>query len=92
MREQLHSNLIGLHIDGIAGLTLDKITAFRNALGNHTADPTVASAQATSLLATAVARQAAVLSFIDGFAVAALGALGCVFLVAMMRKGKPTPF
>jgi MFS transporter, DHA2 family, multidrug resistance protein len=92
MREQLHSNLIGLHIDGIAGLTLDKITAFRNALGNHTGDPTVASAQATSLLATAVARQAAVLSFIDGFAVAALGALACVFLVAMMRKGKPTPF
>jgi len=92
MREQLHSNLIGLHIDGIAGLTLDRIAAFRNALGVHTTDQAAASAQAMALLASAVARQAAVLSFIDGFAVAALGALGCVFLVAMMRKGGPTPF
>ncbi|MRG55314.1 MFS transporter [Phyllobacterium sp. SYP-B3895] len=92
LREQLHSNLIGLHIDGIAGLTLDRIAAFRIASGLHTSDPAAATAQATSLLATAVARQAAVLSFIDGFSVAALGALACVFLVAMMQKGKPAPF
>ncbi|TXR47033.1 MFS transporter [Phyllobacterium endophyticum] len=92
VREQLHSNLIGLHIDGIAGLTHDRIAAFRNALSVHTGDPAVATAQATTQLATAVARQAAVLSFIDGFAVAALGALACIFLVAMMRKAKPAPF
>ncbi|CAN7422410.1 hypothetical protein LJR231_002734 [Phyllobacterium sp. LjRoot231] len=92
IREQRHSNLIGLHIDGIAGLTLDRIAAFRSALGMNTSDPAAATAQATALLATAVARQAAVLSFIDGFAVAALGALACIFLVAMMRKAKPAPF
>ena len=84
--------LSALHIDGIAGLTLDRIAAFRNALSVHTSDQAVATAQATTLLATAVARQAAVLSFIDGFAVAALGALACIFLVAMMRKAKPAPF
>lgn len=38
MRVQLHCNLIVLHIDGIARLTLDRIAAVPNAFGIHASD------------------------------------------------------
>src|SRR6202043_2550696 len=33
VREQVHSNLVGLHIDGTAGITTDRLAAYRGALG-----------------------------------------------------------
>jgi MFS transporter, DHA2 family, multidrug resistance protein len=86
VREQVHSNLIGLHVDSLSGLTVDRLTAYRNAVGAHTADVGASSARATSLLAAAVAKQAAVLSFIDGFLAAAAGAFACLLLTAMLRS------
>ena len=50
MREQVHSNLIGLHVDSLAGLTADRLALYRNAVGAHTADLAVAAARGTSLL------------------------------------------
>ncbi len=92
IREQVHSNLIGLHVDAIAGVTTDRLTAYGAALGAHAADPATAAARAARLLAAAVAQQAAVLSYIDGFAAAAAGALVCLLLVAVMRRSPPSPF
>ena len=37
MREQVHSNLIGLHVDSLAGLTADRLALYRNAAGAPTA-------------------------------------------------------
>jgi MFS transporter, DHA2 family, multidrug resistance protein len=85
VREQVHSNLIGLHVDSLGGQTADRLAAYRNAIGAHTSDLAAATARATSLLGSAVAKQAAVLSHIDGFLAAATGAFACLLLVAWLR-------
>lgn len=92
VREQVHSNLIGLHIDGLAPITTERLSAYRAALGAHTADLGTATQQAAKLLGTTVLQQASVLSYIDGFLAAGLGAFGCMVVVALMRPGPPSPF
>jgi DHA2 family multidrug resistance protein len=92
VREQIHSNLVGLHIDGTSGLTLDRLTAYGGAVSAHTADLAQASGRAAKLLATTVAQQASVLSYIDGFMAAGAGAFVCLILVALMRRPPPSPF
>jgi MFS transporter, DHA2 family, multidrug resistance protein len=85
VREQVHSNLIGLHVDSLGGQTADRLAAYRNAIGAHTSDLATVTARATSLLGSAIAKQAAVLSYIDGFLAAAAGAFACLLLVAWLR-------
>jgi DHA2 family multidrug resistance protein len=92
MREQVHSNLVGLHVDAIAGLTVDRLNGYKGALAAHTADLATAAAQAEKLLAAAVAQQASVLAYIDGFLAAGFGAFICLLLVAMMRPTPPSSF
>jgi DHA2 family multidrug resistance protein len=89
VREQVHSNLIGLHVDGLAGVTADRLSAYRGAVGARSADVSEIAAKAAKLLANAVAQQAAVLSYIDGFLAAAVGALACLLLVALVRRPPP---
>ena len=85
VREQTHSNLIGLHIDPLSGITTDRLALYRGLLASHGTDLAAVSARATQLLAAAVAKQAAVLSFIDGFLAAAAGAYACLLLTAMLH-------
>jgi DHA2 family multidrug resistance protein len=92
IREQIHSNLVGLHVDGSATLTVDRLTMYRGSVSAHTADLAQASGSAAKLLATTVAQQASVLAYIDGFTAAAAGALVCLMLVAFMRRPPPSPF
>ena len=92
VREQVHSNLIGLHVDAIAGATSDRLAAYRAAIGAHTSDVAQASAQAVKLLTNAVMQQASVLSYVDGFLAAGVGAFGGLLLVAAMRRGPPSRF
>jgi MFS transporter, DHA2 family, multidrug resistance protein len=89
VREQVHSNLIGLHVDGLAGTTIDRLSAYRGAVGTRSADVTEIGTKAAKLLANAVAQQAAVLSYIDGFLAAAAGAFVCLLLVALVRRPPP---
>jgi MFS transporter, DHA2 family, multidrug resistance protein len=89
VREQVHSNLIGLHVDGLAGVTVDRLAAYRGAVGARSADVSEIGAKAAKLLANAVAQQAAVLSYIDGFLAAAVGALVCLLLAALVRRPPP---
>ena len=86
VREQVHSNLIGLHVDSLGGQTADRLAAYRSAVGAHSSDAALGAARATSLLASAVAKQAAVLSYIDGFLAAAIGAYVCLFFTAFLRR------
>jgi MFS transporter, DHA2 family, multidrug resistance protein len=92
VREQIHSNLVGLHIDAIAGLTTDRLNGYRGGLASHTADLSVAADRAAKLLSSAVAQQASVLSYIDGFLAAAAGAFICLVLVALMNRPPPSAF
>ena len=86
VREQVHSNLIGLHVDSLGAQTAGRLAAYRNAVSAHSSDIAVATERATSLLGSAVARQAAVLSYIDGFLAAAVGAFVCLMLTALLRR------
>jgi MFS transporter, DHA2 family, multidrug resistance protein len=86
VREQVHSNLIGLHVDSLGGMTADRLAAYRSAVGAHSSDAAMAAERATSLLASTVAKQAAVLSYIDGFLAAAVGAFVCLLLTALLRR------
>jgi len=81
--EQIHSNLIGLHVDALAELTTIRLQAYRNAVGAHTSDLAIATTQAANLLASAIAKQAAVLAYIDGFIAAAAGTFVCFLLTAI---------
>jgi DHA2 family multidrug resistance protein len=92
VREQIHSNLLGLHIDALSGLTNDRLLAYRNALDTRTSDLAQSAARGTRLLANAVAQQASILSYIDGFTVAAAGAFLCLLLATLMRPTPPSPF
>ncbi len=92
IREQIHSNLIGLHVDGLAPVVIDRLTTYQNVVGAHSADRAVSAARATKLLGTTVAQQAAVLAYIDGFLAAAAGAAVCLLLVAMVQRPKNPMF
>lgn len=83
-REQIHSNLIGLHVDAFAELTTTRLQAYRNAVGAHTSDLAIATTQAANLPASAIAKQAAVLAYIDGFIAAAAGTFVCLLLTAIL--------
>jgi MFS transporter, DHA2 family, multidrug resistance protein len=92
VREQVHSNLIGLHVDGLAPVTIDRLTTYQNVIGAHSADRAVSAARATKLLGTTVAQQASVLAYIDGFLAAAVGSAVCLLLVATVQRPKNPMF
>jgi DHA2 family multidrug resistance protein len=92
VREQVHSNLVGLHVDSTAGLTTDRLAEYAGAVGTRTADVAQAGAEAAKLLAETVAQQAAVLAYIDGFLATAVGAFVMLLLVASIRRPPPSPF
>jgi len=85
VREQLHSNLLGLHVDSMAPDTVARLDQYRDALGASLGN---AADAANQLLANAVARQASVLAYIDGFTAAAIGAVACILLAAWLQ---PSP-
>lgn len=64
----------------------------RRADRRHPADGGEVATRAPRLLANMVARQAAVLSYIDGLAAAAVGAFVCLLFVALMRPAPPSRF
>lgn len=90
-REQIHSNLLGLHVQGQAGDTANRIAQYGRALGGHLATTTETAGAKMHLLATAVTQQASVLAFIDAFEVAAAVAIICWFLAAFVPKSLPPP-
>jgi hypothetical protein len=55
-------------------------------LSAHSSNAALAAARATSLLGSAVAKQAAVLSYIDGLLAAAVGAYLCLIFTAFLRR------
>ena len=86
-REQLHSNLLGLHVQGQSGDTASRIAAYGHALAGKLASGSAAAAADIKLLASAVSQQAYVLAFIDAFRAAAIVALFCWLLAVLVPKG-----
>ena len=89
LREQVHSQIIGLHVAEGKAATLDRLAAYFAHLHARVVDVNGANLAAHRLLASAVAAQSQVMAYGDGFVLAAIGALACLVLTALMRAENP---
>ena len=85
VREQVHSHLIGLHVEAGERLTDSRLADLSAMVAANSVDQTEASARATGLLARAVQQQAYVLSYVDGFIIVGISIIGCLVLIALLR-------
>ena len=72
VREQMYSNLVGLHVVVGSHTTAQRLEQYANAVSSRSNGTAEASARAAALLAHSVQNQASVLSFIDGFSASRL--------------------
>src|SRR6516162_2944815 len=86
VREQLHSNLLGLHVE--RGNWLDDASIRRLTAGLYAKSSGLAAAtgRAVGLIGGRVRLQAYTLAFIDGFYLIAWACVGALLLVALLRK------
>ena len=90
VREQVHSNYLGLHIaDGNSALGY-RLSSLAGRLSDRGAD--VAPARAISVFSGHVAREANVLAFIDGFTLCFWLAIAGLFCVCWITRAPPGPF
>lgn len=88
MQEQLHSNLLGLHLERGAADVQGRIDRTAAMLEAHNSDPTTVTAQATAMLATTVQREAFVLAYSDMFVMIGLAIALAALATLFMRRPK----
>jgi DHA2 family multidrug resistance protein len=90
VREQIHSNYLGLHIEN-GGFD---VTRLLKQLGDYFASHGAGAAPARALgtLAARVQREANVLAYIDGFWLCFWLAMTALFFVALITRAPPGPF
>jgi DHA2 family multidrug resistance protein len=86
MREQLHSNLLGLHVSQGNWITDENIWALTAGLDAKSSGVAAAGARAVDLIGARVRLQAYTLSIIDGFLLVTWAAVGALLLIALLRK------
>jgi MFS transporter, DHA2 family, multidrug resistance protein len=91
IREQIYSNLVGLHIVVGSHATEERLQYYATAVGDRSNGPGQASARATALLAQAVQNQASVLSYIDGFMLFGFASLGALMLMLLLKNPPAQP-
>jgi DHA2 family multidrug resistance protein len=91
VREQVDSNLIGLHV--VAGLpaTEQMTTQLAGPFGNRATGIGDPAAQAAAMLADFVGREAYVLAYIDAFWLIAWVSLLGILLILLLRPPPPNP-
>jgi DHA2 family multidrug resistance protein len=85
VREQVYSNLLGLHVTTGSLLTDQRLQDYAQAVTGRSIGTAEAKARATALLATAVQRQANVLAYIDGFMILGFAVIGVLLLMLLLR-------
>jgi DHA2 family multidrug resistance protein len=85
MREQVYSNLVGLHVTTGSGATSQRLQEYAQAVGARSVGPAAANGRATGLLAHSVQVQANVLAYIDGFMVIGFAAIGVLLMMLLLR-------
>jgi DHA2 family multidrug resistance protein len=86
LREQLHSNLLGLHVSGGNWITDQNIHAMTAGLYAKSSGMAAASARAVGLIGSRLRLQAYSLSLVDGFLLIAWSCVCALILVALLRK------
>ncbi|MBS7542492.1 MFS transporter [Ancylobacter oerskovii] len=90
VREQVHSNLIGLHLEAGDGAVAQALAGLSSMYASHGA--AAAHGRALGTLAAMVQREAYTLAHIDAFRLAFWVAIVGMVLVACMGRAKPGPF
>ncbi|HTW25891.1 MAG TPA: MFS transporter [Acetobacteraceae bacterium] len=85
MREQVASNLIGLHVESGGAITGERLSAYAAAVAARSDGLPDASGRAAQLLGQAVRAQANVLSYEQGFAAVAAAGIVMLLLTALLR-------
>jgi len=88
VREQFHSNMIGLHIDSGHWLTSERLAAIAHGLFPNSAGSEEAQARAALVLGGQVKVQAYTLAYGDGYLALALVAALAIILIACMKPMK----
>ncbi|HUK59679.1 MAG TPA: MFS transporter, partial [Stellaceae bacterium] len=89
VREQVYSNLVGLHVVSGATSTTARLQDYAGAvMGRSVGDP-AAHARATALLASAVRKQSFVLAYIDGFMFLGFAVIAALLLMLFLRDPPP---
>jgi DHA2 family multidrug resistance protein len=91
VREQVHSNLIGLHVAAGSLVTDDRLQNFAGAVAGRSVGQPEANARATTLLAHSVQAQAYVLAYIDGFMIIGFAVIGMLLLMLLLRTPADNP-
>jgi DHA2 family multidrug resistance protein len=90
VREQVHSNFIGLHVESGAVDVTRALEQLSEGFAGHGA--ATASARALATLSNEIAREANVLAYIDGFWLCFWLAIVALILVSLMTRAPPGPF
>ena len=85
VREQVYSNLVGLHVTAGSVATGQRLQDYAQAVNGRSVGPPAASARATGLLAHSVQIQASVLAYIDGFMVIGFAMIGVLLMLLLLR-------
>jgi len=85
VREQVYSNLIGLHVTAGNPLTGERLQDYAHIVVGRSVGQDDANARATALLADAVQKQAYVLAFIDGFMVLGFAVIAVLLMMLLLR-------
>jgi DHA2 family multidrug resistance protein len=91
VREQVHSNFIGLHLDLGSDIVSRAIAAFSGIFDSRPTGASNSTAQGLRALANVVQREAYVLAYIDGFWVIAWTLAAAPLLVLLLRRPPPNP-
>ncbi|HEY4163976.1 MAG TPA: MFS transporter [Dongiaceae bacterium] len=92
VREQVSSNLIGLHVASGALNTDQRLQIYAHALSPRSTGPAEASERAIALLARAVQVQANVLAYNDSFLAVGIAVICVLLLMLLLRTPAPQPF
>ena len=88
VREQFHSNMIGLHVDGGNWLTSERLAAIAHGLFPNSAGSEEAQARAALIVGGQVKTQAYTLAYGDAYLAIALVAAVAIILIACLKPMK----
>ncbi|AXC13477.1 Permeases of the major facilitator superfamily [Acidisarcina polymorpha] len=86
VREQFHSNILGLGVDLGRSTTDQRLLGLRAAMASHSPGLATATARAAEILGLQVRQQAFTLAITDGFLLVASSVICCLLVIACMQR------
>jgi DHA2 family multidrug resistance protein len=86
VREKVHSNLIGLHVEAGNWLTDERLRLLTGGVSSNSTGMDEAQRRSAALLGGQVRQQAYTLAYMDGFMIIAWVCVGVIVLIAFMKR------